>query len=78
MMSLYTLGQELEGGFGSVVFMIYNVAMVVMCSLVMMGMVYGRLWWERYRGGEDEEKMRRLRETSTVGYSGVLFAWMVM
>jgi membrane associated rhomboid family serine protease len=78
MMSLYTLGQELEGGFGSVVFMIYNVAMVVMCSLVMMGMVYGRLWWERYRGREDEEKMRRLRETSTVGYSGVLFAWMVM
>jgi membrane associated rhomboid family serine protease len=78
MMSLHTLGKELEGGFGSIVFLVYNVALVVMCTAVMMGMVYGRLCWVRYfyRGSEDVE--RRLIETSSVGYSGVLFALMVM
>ncbi|KAL7488779.1 hypothetical protein ACHAW6_014378 [Cyclotella cf. meneghiniana] len=83
MMSLHTLGKELEGGFGSLIFLVYNVALVVMCTMVMMGMVYGRLVWTRYRAnGEGEgalqEKEKRLKETSTVGYSGVLFAWMVI
>ncbi|KAL3790312.1 hypothetical protein HJC23_002938 [Cyclotella cryptica] len=83
MMSLHTLGKELEGGFGSVIFLVYNIALVVMCTMVMMGMVYGRLVWARYRSnGEGEgvlqEKEKRLKETSTVGYSGVLFAWMVI
>lgn len=77
MMSLHTLGKELEGGFGSIVFLVYNIALVVMCTAAMMGMVYARLYWERSRGG-NEEKERRLIETSSVGYSGVLFALMVM
>jgi membrane associated rhomboid family serine protease len=83
MISLHTLGKELEGGFGSVIFLVYNIALVVMCTMTMMGMVYGRLVWARYRpNGEGEgalqEKEKGLKETSTVGYSGVLFAWMVM
>lgn len=77
MMSLHTLGRELEGGFGSVIFLVYNIALVVMCTLVMMGMVYGRLCWVKYQGG-GEDVERRLKETSSVGYSGVLFALMVM
>lgn len=89
MMSLNTLGRELEGGgiFGSVVFLVYNVAFVVMTSLVMMGMVFGRLQWIEYQilrtrdevlRQQLEERQTRLRETSTVGYSAVLFAWMVI
>ena len=77
MMSLHTLGKELEGGFGSVIFLVYNIALVVMCTVVMMGMVYGRLCWVKYQGG-GEDMERRLKETSSVGYSGVLFALMVM
>lgn len=77
MMSLHTLGKELEGGFGSIVFLVYNIALIVMCSLAMMGMVYGRLCWVRHRGGSEDVE-RRLIETSSVGYSGVLFALMVM
>jgi membrane associated rhomboid family serine protease len=83
MVSLNTLGKDLEGGFGSVVFLVYNIALVVMCTIVMMGMVYGRLAWVRYQSsgigeGVLQEKEKRLKETSTVGYSGVLFAWMVV
>ena len=79
MMSLHTLGKELEGGFGSIIFMIYNIALVVMCTLVMMGIVYGRLAWERRMNrGDLEEKERRLKETNTIGYSSVLFALMVI
>ena len=79
MMSLHTLGKELEGGFGSIVFLVYNVALVVMCTAVMMAMVHGRLIWEKYNGSSrSEEREMRLKETSSVGYSGVLFALMVM
>jgi membrane associated rhomboid family serine protease len=76
MMSLHTLGKELEGGlYGSINFFMYNVALVVMTTIVMMAMVYGRLRFQR--GLNDDERIR-LRETSSVGYSAVLFAWMVI
>ena len=75
MMSLHTLGKELEGEFGSINFFMYNVALVVMTTIVMMGMVYGRIRWQR---GLSEVHQLQLRETSSVGYSGVLFAWMVI
>ena len=79
MMSLHTLGKELEGGFGSIVFLVYNVALCVMCTAVMMAIIHVRLIWERYNGNSrSEEREMRLKETSSVGYSGVLFALMVM
>jgi len=89
MMSLHTLGKELEGGFGSIVFLVYNVAFIVLTTMVMMAMVYGRLRWIQHkldRTGNNsphlqqvyQEQQQRLRETSTVGYSAVLFAWMVV
>jgi len=84
MMSLHTLGRELEGEyFGSINFFMYNVALVVMTTIVMMGMVYGRIRWGQHRhqhpnSSQDQRQLLHLRETSTVGYSGVLFAWMVI
>ena len=83
MMSLHTLGTELEGGFGSINFFMYNVALVVMTSIVMMAMVYARIrYYQRQQVLNNttsyEQKIVQLRETSTVGYSGVLFAWMVI
>ncbi|KAL9187536.1 hypothetical protein ACHAXT_001639 [Thalassiosira profunda] len=87
MMSLNTLGRELEGGFGSITFLVYNVALVVFTTAVMMAMVYARLLWiqrqlDRTNNPQMQqslqEQQQRLRETSTVGYSAVLFAWMVV
>jgi len=86
MISLHTLGKELEGQyFGSINFLLYNVALVVMTTVVMMGMVYGRIWWYQRQNnnnnsssGSYDSKIVQLRETSSVGYSGVLFAWMVI
>ena len=87
MMSLHSLGRELEGvnGFHSIVFLVYNIAMVVMTTAVMMGMVYGRLKFLQYRSvdhhsssQEQQQQQQRLWETSAVGYSAVLFAWMVI
>jgi len=76
MMSLHTLGKELEGEYGSINFFLYNVTLVVMTTIVMMGMVYGRIRW--YQRQNNDSKILQLRETSSVGYSGVLFAWMVI
>lgn len=87
MMSLNTLGRELEGGFGSIVFLVYNVALVVFTTAVMMGMVHARLrWTQRTLDRTPDPQLRascegraaRLRETSSVGFSAVLFAWMVV
>ncbi|KAL7547975.1 hypothetical protein ACHAWF_011253 [Thalassiosira exigua] len=87
MMSLNTLGRELEVGYGSVVFLVLNVALVAFTTAVMMGMVYARIAWNRRRldrtsdpqlRSVHQEQMRKLRETSSVGYSAVLFAWMVI
>lgn len=77
MMSLHTLGRELEGEFGSINFFMYNVTLVVMTTIVMMAMVYGRLRWQQSHHLSPDQQLH-LRETSTVGYSGVLFAWMVI
>jgi len=90
MMSLHTLGKELEGGFGSIVFLTYNVALIVFTTMVMMGMVYARVRWIQHKLDRTtasnnaqlqqtyREQQVRLRETSSVGYSAVLFAWMVV
>jgi membrane associated rhomboid family serine protease len=94
-MSLHSLGRELEGErglYGSIPFLVYNIALVVCTTMVMMGMVYARLRYIQTKLNDDsnnnnasstlrtyyQEMHDRLRETSTVGYSAVLFAWMVV
>lgn len=91
-MSLNSLGRELEGGekglYASIPFLVYNVALVVCTTIVMMGMVHVRLRFIRHKlddvninnnlRTQYQELHDRLRETSTVGYSAVLFGWMVV
>ena len=90
-MSLHSLGQELEGGekglYGSIPFLVYNIALIVCTTIVMMGMVYARLRYIQWKLDDSisnsnrthyQELRDRLRETSTVGYSAVLFACMVV
>ena len=69
MMSLYSLGMELEETFGSINFLLYNISLVVLTTAVMIGVTWLRI---RHTGNTV------LSETSTVGFSGVLFAWMVV
>lgn len=69
MMSLYALGIELEPRFGSLPFLFYNICLIPLTTIVMMGMI-----WMQIRYTADE----RLRHTKSVGYSGVLFAWAVI
>jgi membrane associated rhomboid family serine protease len=93
MMSLRALGDELEGAGGkwygdAFAFLAYNVALVVFTTIVMMALVRARLSWTRREldalpppsppRASCEERMARLRGTSSVGYSAVLFAWMVI
>ncbi len=90
-MSLRNLGNELEGADGrwygdTVAFLIYNAALVVFTTATMMALVHARLSIIRHRippatsplRASCEDRMRRLRDTSSVGYSAVLFAWMVV
>mmetsp|Transcript_6098 Transcript_6098/g.13302 ORF Transcript_6098/g.13302 Transcript_6098/m.13302 type:complete len:746 (-) Transcript_6098:113-2350(-) len=69
MMSLYSLGMELEEGYGSINFLFYNISLIALTTAVMMALI-----WLRIRYTSDTS----LTETSSVGYSGVLFAWMVV
>jgi membrane associated rhomboid family serine protease len=69
MMSLYALGSELEPLYGSIPFLFYNICLIPLTTIVMMVTVWMQI---RYTGDE------RLRNTKTVGYSAVLFAWMVV
>ena len=96
MMSLNTLGRELEGGYyyNSIAFLVYNIALVVFTTMVMMGMVYARIRWIQYKidsgsassnnnsltttSQQLQDQQQRLRDTSSVGFSAVLFAWMVI
>jgi membrane associated rhomboid family serine protease len=70
MMTLYSLGTELEPSYGSIPFMFYNISLIPIATLIMMSIVYLQI---KRTGGN-----AALGETSTVGYSGVLFAWMVI
>ena len=83
-----TLGRELEGGFGSIVFLVYNIALIVFTTMIMMAMVCIRIKWLQYKidnGATNaqttlsyQEQQQRLQNTSSVGFSAVLFAWMVI
>lgn len=69
MMSLYALGSELELRCGSISFLFRNVSLIPMTTMIMMALVWIQM---RYTGND------QLKYTRTIGYSGVLFAWMVI
>jgi len=69
MMSLYALGMELEPAYGSVPFLFYNICLIPLTTITMMALVWLQIRWT---GNE------QLKKTKTVGYSAVLFAWMVV
>jgi membrane associated rhomboid family serine protease len=74
MMTLYSLGTELEPSYGSIPFLFYNISLIPIATLIMMSIVYLQM----KRTGGNETAAAALGQTSTVGYSGVLFAWMVI
>jgi len=90
MMSMNTLGSEIEGSLlNSVEFLMWNGALVVYTTMIMMAMVYARIRYLQRKidacGNAQpqlqatyEEKQEKVRDTSSVGYSAVLFAWMVI
>lgn len=62
MYSLYTLGSELEESYGSIPFLLHNIALIPLTVIL-------TLIFVKTRGGEQR------RRQMIVGYSGVLFAW---
>jgi membrane associated rhomboid family serine protease len=64
MFSLYTLGSQLEEWYGSVPFLLYNVSLIPITSIITMVLIELRT--------DVESRQRRAR---IVGFSGVLFAW---
>lgn len=69
MMSLYALGTELEPVYSSIPFLFYNICLIPLTTVVMMALIRLQIWWT----GND-----RYQHTKTVGFSGVLFAWIVV
>jgi membrane associated rhomboid family serine protease len=62
MSTLYTLGSELEESYGSIPFLLYNIALIPLTVIL-------TLLFIKMRGDE------RRHRTRIIGYSGVLFAW---
>lgn len=76
MMSLSALGKELEGLhlYSSIAFFFYNFSLIPMVSVIWLGLQWMVDKYGRYNptvNGSDPNR-------PTVGYSGVLFAWMVV
>ena len=71
MLSLSALGKELEGRqeFTSISFLMYNISLMVLVPAIWLGLQ--RIVQKYYPNHFDAN-------TATVGYSGVLFAWMVV
>ncbi len=69
MMSLHALGTALEPRYGSFAFLQYNICMIPLTTIIMLILIRLRI---RYTGNHQHS------ETSSVGFSGVLFAWMVV
>ncbi len=70
MMTLQALGSTLEGKYiGSTPFLLDNICFIPLTTIVMIGMIHIVV---KYTGNE------QYKQTSSVGYSGVLFAWSVV
>ena len=75
--SLAYLGYELEGrGFPSIVFWLYNISLIPLTSLLWMGLEYGQRTYLSLVSSS--QRTNPMEDRPTVGYSGVLFAWMVI
>lgn len=73
MMALYGQGLEMEGIlFDSIAFLFYHLSLIPLTSILWLGLEYGSY----YR--RDSQQQQDERQRPTVGYSGVLFAWMVV
>jgi len=74
MVSLASYGEALEEfGYGSVPFLALNISLIAATNVVMMLITKYRI----HIAASDSE-IHHLKEQSAVGYSGVLFAWMVI
>jgi len=84
MMSLYSLGLALEQnyddntGYTSIAFWLYNVSLIPLTTMILMAIIWIRIQYKSKSGYSTPQQLSALRDTSTVGYSGVLFAWMVV
>ena len=74
MMSLVSLGEALEQwGYGSLPFLSYNFSLIIYTTTLMMLITKLRIL-----RAKSSDEIRGLKEQNTVGYSGVLFAWMTV
>lgn len=87
MLSLHNLGIQLEGdgGYGSIPFLYRNICLMPWTTLVYVGFIRLQIWMvrnDRLGGSRSDggygETVERLRQTSGVGFSGILFAWLVV
>lgn len=73
MMSLHNLGQFLEPMYGSIHFLLYNLSLIPLTAMIFLGGIHALRWYDR----RNNIIATRL-SVNAVGYSAVLFAWMVV
>ena len=73
MMGLTYCGKALEPFFGRLLFLCLNLSLVILTTLLMMSLTHFRIHM-----ANSMNEIQTFKEQKTVGYSGVLFAWMVM
>jgi hypothetical protein len=85
MMSLHSMGSLEEHFYGSINFFLYNWALMPLTVLIFFGGVHFLFWYRTTRSSSSSNNLNSLlgstisRPTiNAVGYSGVLFAWMVV
>ncbi|GKY90438.1 hypothetical protein MPSEU_000017600 [Mayamaea pseudoterrestris] len=77
MVCLYALGNQLEGTgmYSSISFFLLNLSLILVTKVVWCMLQYGQSMYRRQRNGNATPNTE---DEWTVGYSGVLFAWMVV
>jgi len=76
MMSLEGLGRELESRYyDSISFLMYNLSLMPLTTAIWLVLHYLERRWRQSR---QHQQQREVEDRPTVGFSGVLFAWMVV
>ena len=82
MMSLLALGRDLEQGrssmYPSIVFFLYNVSLIPVVTLIWLGLQWLTDRYYYHHVASTSNNAHHQHHRPTVGYSGVLFAWMVV
>lgn len=88
MMTLYGMGMSLEQTqmtkwyrpySPSLSFLCYNIALVIWTSVTLMGLKKIQVYWMQMRRGDTAGlEIDMIQNGPTIGYSGVLFSWMVI